>query len=412
MSASPRHPYLSYFGEPLNPGKPSTRHTPSTSTRKPSPYDKHIAEVHQLKKLSFAPGMADRFIATLDKHLKTLPSRTEEEQHQFMTQCLKVQPVDAFHREDSITVAMGSHVVKPSIILALLALQEGYWPIPDNPPSLPIQPLRAGEAAPPFPWAEWCTTTGCAECPEAHVNPDTWQGEKCKDASLAAEYKVIRELLEQRETRRAIPEKAPPLTENQRKSARWRKDLALSKGKWGEVCKRLESARRILIQSYAHMVRHDVTFGVISSYRFSLFTARDRDSQTLYVSLPIAFNGKPPSVRQAMAGSIFVSFLDRAWREATEGWRDWDDPGKNVRSKKTPSAGGKGGSSAGGACGGKGGDGGGDGKGSKAGRKNKDGGGSGRGTKEIKTGQGSRGGQDSANLCDDALYQLHMGFPN
>ncbi|KDQ05837.1 hypothetical protein BOTBODRAFT_49678 [Botryobasidium botryosum FD-172 SS1] len=160
------------------------------------------------------------------------------------------------------------------------------------------------------------------------------------------------------------------------------------------------------------MVRHDVTFGVISSYRFSLFTARDRDSQTLYVSLPIAFNGKPPSVRQAMAGSIFVSFLDRAWREATEGWRDWDDPGKNVRSKKTPSAGGKGGSSAGGACGGKGGDGGGDGKGSKAGRKNKDGGGSGRGTKKIKTGQGSRGGQDSANLCDDALYQLHMGFPN
>ncbi|KDQ06062.1 hypothetical protein BOTBODRAFT_181963, partial [Botryobasidium botryosum FD-172 SS1] len=247
MSASPRHPYLSYFGEPLNPGKPSTRHTPSTSTRKPSPYDKHIADVHQLKKLSFAPGMADRFIATLDKHLKTLPSRTEEEQHQFMARCLEVQPVDAFHREDSITAAMSFHVVKPSITLALLALQEGYWPIPHNPPSLPIQvsvssetntqgdtlvvleedfsdtlrscveklprvgcclqtheyknyllgdeclfaaflifyvyqPLRAGEAAPPFPWAEWCTTTGCAECPEAHVNPDTWQGEKCKDA--------------------------------------------------------------------------------------------------------------------------------------------------------------------------------------------------------------------------------------
>lgn len=252
MSTSPLHPYLEYFGQPLFPGEVSNRASKSTGTRRPSTYDKHIADGHRLKKLSFAPGMVDRFISALDKHLKTLPPRTPEEEAQFKHTQLPRRPINFFADEESVKTTMTSHVVEPSIVLALLALQDGYWPLDYQLPSLPIQwapsretntkadvllvlqqdfsspprdfvgklptlescfqtheyknfilgdkylfaaflvfyvyqPLRAGGAAPAFPWAEWCR--GCDEHPKPHLNPRTWQGEKCKDASLAAEYK-------------------------------------------------------------------------------------------------------------------------------------------------------------------------------------------------------------------------------
>lgn len=162
------------------------------------------------------------------------------------------------------------------------------------------------------------------------------------------------------------------------------------------------------------MVRHDVTFGMISSYRFSLFTARDRESQTLSLSLPIPADGECPPLRPASAGSIFVSFLDRTWREATVGWTPWEDPGVGMRSRKPSAGGGNGGGSAGGAHGGDGdgGEGGnrGDGKGSKGARKDKDGDHGGRKTKKVKVNKDSPGEENTANLCDDALYRLDMGF--